>query len=100
MLRIVITENQTVRTLKLDGTLAGPWVEELRRTWVEVLRMQSKTLELDLDATVSADDAGLKLLHAMKSSNVGMRGLSPYLRRLMDGASKPNPGRDARRSKS
>jgi hypothetical protein len=38
MLKITIERNSNIATLKLAGKLAGPWIEELERTWSELIR--------------------------------------------------------------
>ena len=36
MLRIIVERNSNTATMKLVGKLAGPWLEELDRTWADV----------------------------------------------------------------
>lgn len=36
MLRITVVNNSDAATLRLEGKLSGPWVDELERTWYKV----------------------------------------------------------------
>jgi hypothetical protein len=38
MLKITIERNTNTATVRLAGKLAGPWIDELDRTWQEVMR--------------------------------------------------------------
>lgn len=60
MLRIETIESK----LTLHGQLAGPWVEELKVAWNESLRV------VDLTDVTFVDEAGARVLCAMKSAGV------------------------------
>ena len=63
MLRITIHEDQRVHTVKLEGKIAGPWVEELERTWCSLApSLGSNELQLDLRDVAFADHKGKRLL--------------------------------------
>jgi hypothetical protein len=48
MLRVTIHEGARTRTIKLEGKIVGPWVEELSRTWHSLAgSLSSKELHLD-----------------------------------------------------
>ncbi|HEY2380446.1 MAG TPA: hypothetical protein VGK48_04620 [Terriglobia bacterium] len=36
MLRIIVERNSKTATMRLVGKLAGPWLEELDRTWADI----------------------------------------------------------------
>lgn len=60
MLRITIHEDDESIGMKLEGRVAGPWVDELSRAWAETAkRLGKKTLSLDL-RNVTFSDAGGK----------------------------------------
>lgn len=61
MLRISTTTNDNKLTLKLDGRLVGPWVDELRKT---VFTTDASTLSLEIDVSdlTYADDEGERAL--------------------------------------
>jgi ABC-type transporter Mla MlaB component len=63
MLRIAQVDkpNDSIRTLKLEGKLLGPWVDELRRV-CEELRVPPSELCLNLSAVTFVDAAGFSLL--------------------------------------
>lgn len=62
-LRITTHENETAIGLKLEGRLAGPWVEELSRSWGRTApRAHVRKLLIDLRELTYTDDAGRKVL--------------------------------------
>ena len=66
MLRITeITDGRPGVLLKLEGTLRGPWVEELSRACAELSRGESRAVRLDLSAVTFLDEAGTRLLRAL-----------------------------------
>jgi anti-anti-sigma regulatory factor len=70
-------------TLKLEGRVAGPWVDELARL-VRGTR-NGRRLVLDVTDVSFADDAGVRLLRALAADNAELRGASMFLARLMKG---------------
>jgi anti-anti-sigma regulatory factor len=66
MLRITIEENPQDAVIKLEGRIAGPWVAELNRVWVETApQLAFKTLALDLRSVTYADNAGTQVLRGI-----------------------------------
>jgi anti-anti-sigma factor len=66
MLRISIEENQQAAVIKLEGRIAGPWVAELSRVWVETApQLAYKNLSLDLRSVTYADNAGTQVLRGI-----------------------------------
>lgn len=57
-----------------------PALDELTARW-------GRSYVLDLSELQSADGAGSKRLHELASEGVEMRGVSPYVRLLIDGGS-------------
>ena len=53
--------SDSIPTLKLEGKLLGPWVDELRRV-CEGLRTPPSGLRLNLASVTFIDPAGIKLL--------------------------------------
>lgn len=74
--RIVSSSGEVV--LRLEGSLIGPWVDELRRSCTAVCN-EGGQLSLDLTEVLFADSAGLALLRTLRKSNVGLVGCSPFL---------------------
>ena len=66
MLRISIEENPQAAVIKLEGRVAGPWVAELSRVWVETApQLAYKNLALDLRNVTYADNAGTQVLRGI-----------------------------------
>lgn len=64
MLRITTHSKHAVTTLKLEGRLAGPWVEELDRCWRTVAGTQQDHV-VDLSGVTFIDPVGKALLTKM-----------------------------------
>ena len=66
MLRITTENNSVEAVIKLEGKIAGAWVEELERTWnaVATNRSRKKTL-IDLCNVTFIDAEGKRLLWRM-----------------------------------
>jgi anti-anti-sigma factor len=66
MLRITIQEKPEAAVIKLEGRIAGPWVAELSRVWVETApQLTYKNLALDLRNVTYADAAGTQVLRGI-----------------------------------
>ena len=63
VLKISIQDDQDTATLKLEGKLVGPWVEELKRVWQGFEpSLQMRKLSLDICGLTFADKNGTKAL--------------------------------------
>jgi hypothetical protein len=63
MLRISVQPNSDSIAIILEGRVAGPWAEELSRTWAEVEpTIGTRKISLDLCNTTYADVAGISIL--------------------------------------
>jgi hypothetical protein len=64
MLKITIQHDPDLVTMKLEGRVMGPWVDEVSRSWhsLEPL-LGSKELSLDLRGVSFVDVDGRQLLH-------------------------------------
>lgn len=63
MLKITTLIHAESTTFKLEGRLAGPWVQELERCWDSVVgTMTSHPLTVDLSAVTYVDSDGKDLL--------------------------------------
>jgi hypothetical protein len=63
MLKITLQESEQAVEIVLEGRVAGPWVAELSRVWVETApRLASRKLTLDLRNITYADSGGKQLL--------------------------------------
>jgi anti-anti-sigma factor len=68
---------QTV-TLRLEGQLVGPWVDELRKT-ARKFQNNGHRLTLDLSDVTFADSTGVGLLLDLQQQAVSLAGCSPFL---------------------
>lgn len=63
MLKITIHTGTHSTTLQLEGRLAGPWVEELERSWASTVSKRNKRpFRIDLSAVTYVDACGKDLL--------------------------------------
>ena len=74
MLKITIHNSTNAATLSLEGRLAGPWVEELERSW-QAVRDDSpdKPVIVDLCDVTFVDAEGRKLLSRMYEQGARLR---------------------------
>ena len=74
MLRISYENNPQSATLKLEGKLAGPWVDEVVRTWSDVVGDRpAKDVTVDLSGVMFIDGDGKKLLRWMLQRGARLR---------------------------
>lgn len=67
MLRITVHDNRRALTFQLEGKLARPWLDELKRCWQSTIaRQRKRILRVDLTGTTFIDDAGKACLAAMR----------------------------------
>jgi len=64
MLRVTIDKDTSLITLKLEGRIAGEWVDELERAWLEEAG-RSNLIKVDLTGVTFVDEEGKKLLGRM-----------------------------------
>ena len=69
-------------TLKLEGRIVGPWVEELRRI-CEPLLAEDRALTLDLAEVSYVDAEGVATLNGFKSRGVKLKNCSPFVEQQM-----------------
>lgn len=70
MLRITLQESESAIKLVLEGRVAGPWVGELDRVWVETApRIVSRKVLIDLRNVTYADTAGKRVLRSIFSTS-------------------------------
>jgi anti-anti-sigma regulatory factor len=85
VLRITIQKASDVVLLKLEGSVKGPWVDELRkarRTAAEIAGGQP--MSIDLDAVSFIDTRGRDLLLRMQREGVALKGASGFLRQVLE----------------
>lgn len=84
MLRITITEQSDAMTIRLEGRLVGPWVEELKGCWQRTLaKPTGKRLVARLDAVTFVDASGKELLQEMHRAGTKLMGRGVLTRYLL-----------------
>ena len=66
-------------TLRLEGTLSGAWVEELRRL-CEIALADGERITLDCAGISFSDSDGVALMQELRGRNVSLTNCSPFLR--------------------
>ena len=89
MLRITVVESsETAVTLRVEGRIVGPWVEELRTACNMHTSPDDVRLSLELADISFADASGIALLRELRTRGVGLNRTTPFLaEQLKDGAS-------------
>ena len=83
MLRILFTESADHSVaLRLEGQVAGPWVEELRTSCERILT-EGRQVTLDLTYVSFVDDDGIVLFRALAGRCVGLTNGSPFVVELL-----------------
>ena len=88
MLRIVeekMTNSST--SLRLDGSIAGQWVDLLRSSCEQVFQCDGQVI-LDLTGVSFADHNGVQLLRQLERRQVTIINCSPFLREQMKHTTK------------
>ncbi|SPE32536.1 conserved hypothetical protein [Acidobacteriia bacterium SbA2] len=74
MLKITTHNSTNAATLNLEGKLAGPWVDELERSWRAVKdHAPDKPVIVDLCEVTFVDAEGRRLLSSMYEQGARMR---------------------------
>jgi hypothetical protein len=85
VLRITIQTSSPVVLLKLEGSVKGPWVDELRKTWLTSAKMAGgEPVSIDLGAVSFIDARGRDLLLQMQREGIALKGASGFLREVLE----------------
>ena len=85
MLRITIDESPESVTLRLEGKLIGPWVEEVEQCWRRVFAtVGARMVLVDLSAVDFVDRAGRSLLSRMHAAGFRLEGSGPMTQYLVE----------------
>jgi len=84
MLRITTSEIGGKVTLKLEGKLSGPWVEEFERCWHMSSDIYKSGLVVDLSGVTFADPAGKQLLCSISRQGAQLVGSGLMPKSLID----------------
>jgi anti-anti-sigma regulatory factor len=87
MLRITVIESsEGVAVLRVEGRIAGSYVEELRRACDAHISLDRVQLSLELADVSFADPAGIELLKGLRRRGVGLVRTTPFMtEQLKDG---------------
>jgi anti-anti-sigma regulatory factor len=85
MLKITIEKNPKSTTLRVEGRLTGPWVDELERAWRGITSDPTDgRVAVDLTDVTFVGEEGKKLLEAMYGQGVKLKASGCATRRLVD----------------
>ena len=89
MLRVTVVESSRIAvTLRAEGRLTGPWVEELRTACDVHSSPDEVQLCLELGDISFADAAGVELLKELRNRGVSLVRTTPFLaEQLKEGTS-------------
>jgi hypothetical protein len=84
VLRITTERHENSLLLRLEGRIEGPWVEVLRKTWIDAAsRSGDREIAVDLGGVRSADRVGRILLLTMQKQGVELTGPSGFMRQVL-----------------
>jgi ABC-type transporter Mla MlaB component len=88
MLRIHVEEQRepAVVTLRLEGKLVQPWVDELHRTWSGLAgRLPLDcSIRIDLNAVSFVDEYGRSILAALHRVGCQLHGSAPFIAAVIE----------------
>jgi anti-anti-sigma regulatory factor len=85
MLRITIDKSPRTTTLRVEGRLTGPWVDELERTWRAVASGSADgRVSVDITDVTFVGEEGKKLLEAMYAEGAKLKASGCVTRRLVE----------------
>jgi anti-anti-sigma regulatory factor len=85
MLRITLDKNSRCTTLRLEGRLTGPWVDELERAWRALTPDPvDGRVAVDLTDVTFVGEDGKKLLEAMYGEGAKLKASGCVTRRLVE----------------
>jgi hypothetical protein len=84
VLRITTEQRENSLSLRLEGRIEGPWVEVLRKTWIDAAsRNGGREIAVDLGGVSSADRVGRTLLLTMQKQGVALTEPSGFMRQVL-----------------
>jgi anti-anti-sigma regulatory factor len=93
MLRITIDETPETAAIILEGRLAGAWVTELRRAWMEAAeRLNARPVSLDLRNVTFVDEDGKRILREIEEqTRAELIATTPWTKHLVAEICDSNP---------
>lgn len=79
--------------ITLEGRVAGPWVAELNRVWVETApQLNNRTLSIDLRNVIYADASGKEVLREIYAhTHAKLIASSPWAKFLAEEITQSEP---------
>jgi len=85
MLKITTNEEANPISLRLEGAVKGPWVDELSKVWLGRARQEEgKRVLVDLRGVSFADSRGQALLLKMQREGAAFVGPSAFLQFVLE----------------
>ena len=84
MLKVTTTDQNQTITLKLEGKLAGPWVQEVTRVWADTARAPRGGYVIDLRSVTFIDSPGRALLAVMSRDGAQLIATDCLTRNIVD----------------
>ena len=93
MLRIHIERAPGLVTVRLEGKLIYPWVDELVRVWAELSEGPpgDRATRIDLDAISYVDDRGNTLLTVLRNAGCELHGSAPFIASVIEEVTASSP---------
>lgn len=88
MLKITILSTASTTTLKLEGALIGPWVDELERCWHILGTSGRRAMCVDLASLTRVGPGGKELLGWMHQEGVALVSGDGVTRAIVDEAAQ------------
>lgn len=100
MLRITLIQESELPTLKLEGKLSGPWVNELEHSWIQVLKEDgpAQSVTVDLSDVTFVDAEGQKLLKSMCQQGADLQSRSLMTQFIVNRIKKQSNGKHGTRN--
>lgn len=97
MLKITVQERAEARRILLEGILAGPWVDELERTWLTLIgKHPDHPVLVDLSGVTFVDGEGKKILTWIYEEGAELSGSDVMNKSIIDEIKQKHE--DARRA--
>ena len=85
MLRISIDALHDRTTIRLEGKLKGPWVEELNRAWSSICLPETRNpIQVDLRCVSFVDEHGRDLLIKMRQQGAELVAFGPMMNSVVE----------------
>ena len=85
MLRITVHDSPAVLRFQLEGKLIGPWVAELRQSWLTAQSVRAgRQVVIDLSDVAFIDESGKELLREFCECGANFVACEPLTRAIVE----------------